>query len=323
MHYGEIKNCDIANGEGVRVTLFVSGCTNHCEHCFQPQTWDFDYGQPFTSETEQQLLDLLAPPYIQGLTLLGGEPFEPENQRVLVPFVRRVRETYPQKTVWAFSGFTLEELRTEGSHPRCEATDELLSMLDCLGARLRQYSKGDVIFHAGDPATHLGAVLTGQVQVSRTKADGQRVVMGEIRPGGLFAESFACARAESLPVTVTAAADAAGLLIDCGRISAPCSAACTFHTRLISNLLQVLAEKNLSLAGKLGHLSGRTIRERLLSYLEEQAARTGRATVTVPFDRQALADYLCVDRSALSRTIGALQREGVLTVRRDRFTLNF
>ena len=192
---------------------------------------------------------------------------------------------------------------------------ELLSMLDCLGARLRQYSKGDVIFHAGDPATHLGAVLTGQVQVSRTKADGQRVVMGEIRPGGLFAESFACARAESLPVTVTAAADAAVLLIDCGRISAPCSAACTFHTRLISNLLQVLAEKNLSLAGKLGHLSGRTIRE--------QAARTGRATVTVPFDRQALADYLCVDRSALSRTIGALQREGVLTVRRDRFTLNF
>ena len=200
---------------------------------------------------------------------------------------------------------------------------ELLSMLDCLGARLRQYSKGDVIFHAGDPATHLGAVLTGQVQVSRTKADGQRVVMGEIRPGGLFAESFACARAESLPVTVTAAADAAVLLIDCGRISAPCSAACTFHTRLISNLLQVLAEKNLSLAVKLGHLSGRTIRERLLSYLEEQAARTGRATVTVPFDRQALADYLCVDRSALSRTIGALQREGVLTVRRDRFTLNF
>ena len=154
---------------------------------------------------------------------------------------------------------------------------ELLSMLDCLGARLRQYSKGDVIFHAGDPATHLGAVLTGQVQVSRTKADGQRVVMGEIRPGGLFAESFACARAESLPVTVTAAADAAVLLIDCGRISAPCSAACTFHTRLISNLLQVLAEKNLSLAVKLGHLSGRTIRERLGASLGGQGAPGQRA----------------------------------------------
>ena len=200
---------------------------------------------------------------------------------------------------------------------------ELLSMLDCLGARLRQYSKGDVISSCRRPRHPPGGGAhwpgAGEPDQGRWPASGH----GEIRPGGLFAESFACARAESLPVTVTAAADAAVLLIDCGRISAPCSAACTFHTRLISNLLQVLAEKNLSLAGKLGHLSGRTIRERLLSYLEEQAARTGRATVTVPFDRQALADYLCVDRSALSRTIGALQREGVLTVRRDRFTLNF
>ena len=201
--------------------------------------------------------------------------------------------------------------------------EQILTAVDCLGGQLRRYQKGAAVLRAGEPATHLGVVLTGQVQVSRARADGQRVVMGSMGPGGLFAESYACARAESLPVTVTAAADAAVLLIDCGRISAPCSAACTFHTRLISNLLQVLAEKNLSLAGKLGHLSGRTIRERLLSYLEEQAARTGRATVTVPFDRQALADYLCVDRSALSRTIGALQREGVLTVRRDRFTLNF
>ena len=132
MHYGEIKNCDIANGEGVRVTLFVSGCTNHCKNCFQPQTWAFDYGQPFTSETERKLLDLLAPSYIQGLTLLGGEPFEPENQRALVPFLHRVRETYPEKTIWAFSGFTLEELQTAGSHPRCEVTDELLSLLDVL-----------------------------------------------------------------------------------------------------------------------------------------------------------------------------------------------
>ena len=132
MYYGEIKNCDIANGEGVRVTLFVSGCTNHCKNCFQPQTWDFCYGQPFTAETEQYLLELLAPSYIQGLTLLGGEPFEPENQRTLVPFLRRVKAAYPRKTIWAFSGFTLEEMQREGSHPRCEVTDELLSMLDVL-----------------------------------------------------------------------------------------------------------------------------------------------------------------------------------------------
>lgn len=132
MHYGEIKDCDIANGEGVRVTLFVSGCTNHCERCFQPQTWAFDYGQPFTKETEDHILSLLSPGYINGLTLLGGEPFEPENQRALLPFLRRVKEAYPEKNIWAFSGFTYEELLTEGSHPRCEATDELLSLVDVL-----------------------------------------------------------------------------------------------------------------------------------------------------------------------------------------------
>ena len=110
MNYGNIKNFDVANGAGVRVTLFVSGCTNHCEHCFQPQTWDFDYGEPFTRETEDKLLDMLAVPYIRGLTVLGGEPFEPSNQRALLPFLRRVREAYPAKDIWAFSGFTLEEL---------------------------------------------------------------------------------------------------------------------------------------------------------------------------------------------------------------------
>lgn len=132
MHYGEIKNCDIANGEGVRISLFVSGCTNHCENCFQPQTWDFDYGKPFTEETEDELLRLLAPGYINGLTLLGGEPFEPKNQRVLLPFLRRVKRELPQKTIWSFTGFTWEELHTPGSYPRCEVTDELLSLLDVL-----------------------------------------------------------------------------------------------------------------------------------------------------------------------------------------------
>lgn len=133
MHYGEIKNYDIANGEGVRVTLFVSGCTNHCENCFQPQTWDFEYGQPFTKKTEDRIIKMLEPSYINGLTLLGGEPFEPKNQRVLVPFLRRVREAYPNKTVWAFSGFRLDdELLKDGSYPRCESTDEMLSLVDVL-----------------------------------------------------------------------------------------------------------------------------------------------------------------------------------------------
>ncbi len=132
MNYAQIKNCDIANGEGVRVTLFVSGCTNRCEGCFQPETWDFSFGQPFTKEIEDKLIQMLAPSYINGLTLLGGEPFEPQNQRVLLPFVKRVREAYPNKNIWAFSGFTLEQLLNQSPHPRCEATDELLSLIDVL-----------------------------------------------------------------------------------------------------------------------------------------------------------------------------------------------
>lgn len=132
MHYGEIKNCDIANGIGVRVTLFVSGCTNHCKGCFQPQTWDFSYGKEFTDETEETLLNLLKPAYIKGLTLLGGEPFEPSNQRAILPFLKRMKKMYPEKNVWAFSGFTYEEMKNESSHPRCEVTDELLDQVDVL-----------------------------------------------------------------------------------------------------------------------------------------------------------------------------------------------
>lgn len=132
MHYSTIKDCDIANGIGVRITLFVSGCTNHCKNCFQPQTWDFDFGEPFTEETEEKLLAMLKPDYINGLTLLGGEPMEPQNQRALVPFLKRVREAYPNKNIWCFTGFTYEVLKTDGSHPRCEVTDEMLSLIDVL-----------------------------------------------------------------------------------------------------------------------------------------------------------------------------------------------
>ena len=132
MHYSAIKKTDVANGEGVRVTLFVSGCRRHCKGCFNPETWSFSSGTPFLQETEDELIEALRPGYINGLTLLGGEPFEPENQRVLVPFLRRVRAAYPEKNIWSFSGFTYEELTTDGTHPRCEVTDEFLSLLDVL-----------------------------------------------------------------------------------------------------------------------------------------------------------------------------------------------
>lgn len=133
MYYGELKKCDIANGIGVRVSLFVSGCTNRCPGCFQPQTWDFCYGKPYTADTEAEIFAELEKSYVNGLSVLGGEPFEPENQRQLVGLLRRVKERFPAKTVWVFTGFTLDgELLAEGSHPRCEVTDELLSYIDVL-----------------------------------------------------------------------------------------------------------------------------------------------------------------------------------------------
>lgn len=133
MNYCQLKKCDIANGEGVRTVLFVSGCTNHCEECFQPQTWDFGYGLPFTKEVENEIIASCSPYFINGLTLLGGEPFEPLNQRALTPFLHRFREECPQKTVWCFTGFTLDdELWRVGSYPRCEVTDEMLSLIDVL-----------------------------------------------------------------------------------------------------------------------------------------------------------------------------------------------
>ncbi|MBQ8717075.1 MAG: anaerobic ribonucleoside-triphosphate reductase activating protein [Clostridia bacterium] len=131
MHYATIKPRDIANGPGVRVSLFVSGCTHHCPGCFNAEAWDFDYGKPFDKAVVDELLTLLEPDYVKGLSLLGGEPFEPQNQAALVELLRKVREKYPKKTVWCYSGYTLEQLRGE-SRARCEFTDEMLSMIDVL-----------------------------------------------------------------------------------------------------------------------------------------------------------------------------------------------
>ncbi len=133
MYYGNIKLNDIANGEGIRVSLFVSGCTNHCKECFNPETWNFEYGKPFTEETEQFIIDNLKSDFVNGLTLLGGEPFEPRNQRVLLPLVKRVIRECPNKTIWAYSGFRFDdELLTPGAYPNCECTRELLECVDVL-----------------------------------------------------------------------------------------------------------------------------------------------------------------------------------------------
>jgi anaerobic ribonucleoside-triphosphate reductase activating protein len=132
MNYGSIKKTDISNGSGVRVSLFVSGCTHHCKGCFNPETWNFNYGRLFTEDTEAEIIEALANSYIKGLTLLGGEPLEPSNQRILLPFVKRIRELYPDKDIWCYTGYTFEQELLQESRARCECTDELLANLDVL-----------------------------------------------------------------------------------------------------------------------------------------------------------------------------------------------
>ena len=132
MNYATIKNCDIANGPGVRISLFVSGCTHHCKGCFNEVAWDFSYGHPFTQDTVEQILQMMRPDYIKGLTLLGGEPFEPQNQPALLDLVRQVKAEYPHKTVWAFSGYLFDKdiLPCRLGDPA--VTKELLGYLDVL-----------------------------------------------------------------------------------------------------------------------------------------------------------------------------------------------
>ena len=132
MNYANIKDFDIANGPGVRISLFVSGCTHHCKGCFNREAWDFDYGQPFTQQTIDEIIQMLKPSYVKGLTLLGGEPFEPQNQGPIVELLRRVKKEYPQKSIWAFSGYLFDKDILSGRLGDWEITKEYLSYLDVL-----------------------------------------------------------------------------------------------------------------------------------------------------------------------------------------------
>lgn len=132
MNYAEIKKTDIANGEGVRVSLFVSGCRRHCKNCFNASTWDFGYGKSFDESVQEELLEALAPDYIAGLSLLGGEPFEPENQRALLPFVKKVKSRFPHKTIWCYTGYTFDVGDMQEAQASSEITRELIQLLDVL-----------------------------------------------------------------------------------------------------------------------------------------------------------------------------------------------
>ena len=132
MKYATIKEIDVANGPGIRVSLFVSGCTHHCKGCFNPETWNFNYGDDFTPEVEDRILEAMKPAYIKGFSLLGGEPFEPQNQEALLPFLRRVKAAYPDKTIWCYSGYDFEKDMLTGNLGPWEVTHEMLTLIDVL-----------------------------------------------------------------------------------------------------------------------------------------------------------------------------------------------
>ncbi len=132
MYYGELKKRDIANGLGVRVALFVSGCTNHCEECFNRATWDFKFGKLYTESTEDEIIEALRPDYVRGLSLLGGEPMEPKNQPQCLNLLRRIKKELPNKDIWCYTGFTYEELMTKGGYANTECTEEMLSLIDVM-----------------------------------------------------------------------------------------------------------------------------------------------------------------------------------------------
>lgn len=204
----------------------------------------------------------------------------------------------------------------------CGSTEEdIRSILSCLGAAEKHYEKGSTIYHAGEPAKAIGLVLSGRVQIENDDCWGNKNLLDSVEEGMIFAETYACLPKEPLQVSVTAAENSDILFLNAARVLQTCSGACEHHTRLIRNLLAVLAQKNLILSRKILHTSSKSIRGRLLSYLSFQAATRGSYEFTIPFNRQQLADYLGVDRSALSHEIGKMHKDGLLEADRNHFIL--
>lgn len=172
MYYGAIKKCDIANGEGIRTSLFVSGCRNRCKNCFQPETWAFDYGTPFDSVAKNEIFDSMSVPSVRGITVLGGEPMEPENQRELLPFLREFKEKFPDKTVWLYTGNLYEELTGEqGEHYKhLDITGELLSLIDILvDGRFEEEKKRLGLRFRGSENQRI-------IDMNKTRAEGKIVI---------------------------------------------------------------------------------------------------------------------------------------------------
>lgn len=199
--------------------------------------------------------------------------------------------------------------------------NELSAMLNCLGARVMTFSKNEPVFLEGDSAGFMGFILEGSVQIVQEDFYGNRSIISHAEKGDLFAEAFACANLETMPVSGYAVKDSKILMLSCQKMLTICSSACTFHNQLVKNLLNVVAQMNLTLNGKITVMSQKTTKEKLLTYLLAQAKKVGSDEFDIPFDRQALADYLGVDRSAMSTELNKLRKAGVLDCKGSRFRL--
>lgn len=198
---------------------------------------------------------------------------------------------------------------------------DLGTMIGCLGGKVTAVFKGDPVFLEGDPAQLVGVVLSGAVQVNQDDYYGNRSVLSILQPGESFGEVFSCAGLDTMPVSVIALKDSEVLLLDCRRVLTVCSHSCHFHTLLIQNLLKGIAQKNLAFTQKIRYMSKKTTKEKLMSYLLDQAKRQGKAEFVIPYDRQTLADYLGVERSAMSAEISKLKRTGRIDTRGSWFCL--
>lgn len=198
---------------------------------------------------------------------------------------------------------------------------ELQPILSCLSAKTGHYEKGQPVFLSGESLEWFGIVLSGQVQVVQDDYYGNRSILGKVGVGNIFGESFAYAEIEKLPVSVITTTESELLFIDCRRLANPCSMACNFHNRVIKNMLKIVSLKNIALTQKNEFTSKRTTREKLLAYLSSEAKKVGSNLFSIPFNRQELADYLSVERSAMSAELSKLRNDGILNYHKNHFEL--
>ncbi|GAB1476577.1 Crp/Fnr family transcriptional regulator [Bacillota bacterium] len=201
------------------------------------------------------------------------------------------------------------------------SAEDIKHLLSCMDSRKQHFKKGSYIFIAGSSYPRIGILLSGSAQVIKENYHGDRMIIGNIGAGAFFGETYACMGLTEIPVSVEALEDCDVLLLDVNKMLKTCSTACSFHHKLISNLLKIVASKNMQLNRKMSYITHKTIRGRLLAYFEDQAEAAASDTFQIPFNRNELADYLCMDRSAMSRELGNMKKEGLLLFKKKTFRL--